>query len=169
MQQPRMLSAREIANEVVEVGKYKVARKNSVVVVSGMWEGLFIALGYTVYLLVYGQMTDAYAGKIVGAFLFPVALILILLTGADLFTGNTLIGKAYFKKEVKLGAFVKNLALVWIGNLLGVLLGIGLLAGAELFTNGVSEHVAENIRHLAEVKVTLSTSAIFFRAILCII
>ena len=27
MQQPRMLSAKEIANEVVEVGKYKVSRK----------------------------------------------------------------------------------------------------------------------------------------------
>ena len=167
MQQPRMLSAKEIANEAVEVGKYKVARKDSVVLVSGMLAGLFIALGYTVYLLVYGQMTDPYAGKIVGAFLFPVALILILLTGADLFTGNTLIGKAYFKKEVKLGAFIKNLVLVWIGNFLGVLLGIGLLAGAELFTNGVNPHVAENIRHLAEAKVSLSTSAIFFRAILC--
>ena len=45
MQQPRMLSAKEIANEVVEVGKYKVARKNSVVLVSGMLAGLFIALG----------------------------------------------------------------------------------------------------------------------------
>ncbi|MDE5977595.1 MAG: formate/nitrite transporter family protein [Turicibacter sp.] len=168
MQQPRMLSAKEIANEVVEVGKYKVSRKNSVVVISGMLAGLFIALGYTIYLLMYGQMSDPFVGKIVGAFLFPVALILILLTGADLFTGNTLIGKAYFKKEVKLSAFIKNLALVWVGNLLGVLLGVALLTGAHLFTTGVSEQVAENIRHLAEVKVnTLTTSEVFFRGILC--
>ena len=137
MQQPRMLSAKEIANEVVEVGKYKVSRKNSVVIISGMLAGLFIGLGYTGYLLVYGQMENHFVGKLIGSFLFPVALILILLTGADLFTGNTLIGKAYFKKEVPLSAFVKNLALVWIGNFLGVLLAVALLAGANLFTNGV--------------------------------
>ena len=83
MQQPRMLSAKEIANEVVEVSKYKVSRKNSVVLISGMLAGLFIGLGYTVYLLVYGQMSDPYVGKVVGSFLFPIALILILLTGAD--------------------------------------------------------------------------------------
>lgn len=168
MQQPRMLSAKEIANEVVEVGKYKVSRKNSVVIISGMLAGLFIALGYTVYLLVYGQMENHFVGKLIGAFLFPVALILILLTGADLFTGNTLIGKAYFKKEVKLSAFIKNLALVWIGNLLGTLLGVALLTGAHLFTNGVDPGVADSIRHIAEVKInTLSTSEVFFRAILC--
>lgn len=168
MQQPRMLSAREIANETVEVGKYKVDRKNSVVILSGMLAGLFIGLGYTVYLLVYGQMTDHYTGKIVGAFLFPVALILILLTGADLFTGNVLIGKAWFKKDVKLGAYVKNLALVWLGNLLGVLLAVALLHGANLFTNGVDPAVANGIRNIAEVKInTLSTSEVFFRAILC--
>lgn len=167
MQQPRMLSAKEIANEVVEVSKYKVSRKNSVVLISGMLAGLFIGIGYTVYLLVYGQMGN-YTGKIIGAFLFPIALILILLTGADLFTGNTLIGKACIKKEVKIGCFIKNLVLVWIGNLLGVLVAIGLLYGAKLFTNGVDPAVAENIRHIAEVKIhTLSTLEVFFRAILC--
>ena len=168
MQQPRMLSAKEIANEVVEVSKYKVSRKNSVVLISGMLAGLFIGLGYTVYLLVYGQMSDPYVGKVVGSFLFPIALILILLTGADLFTGNTLIAKACFKKEVKVSAYIKNLVLVWVGNLLGMLCAIGLLYGARLFTNGVSPTVAENIMHIAEVKIhTLSTSEVFFRAILC--
>lgn len=168
MQKPRMLTAREIANEVVEVSKYKVSRKNSVVLISGMLAGLFIGLGYTVYLLVYGQMSDPYAGKIVGSFLFPIALILILLTGADLFTGNTLIAKAWFKKEVLLTAYLKNLVIVWVGNLLGVLVAIGLLYGANLFTNGVSPTVAENIRHIAEVKINnLSVVEVFFRAIIC--
>lgn len=168
MQEPRMLSAKEIANEVVEVGKYKVGRKNSVVLISGMLAGLFVSLGYTAYLLVYGQMENHYVGKLVGSFLFPVALILILLTGADLFTGNTLIGKAYFKKDVTLTQFIKNLALVWVGNLLGVLVGIALLAGAELFTSGVDPEVANSIRHLAEVKANdLTAMQIFFRGILC--
>lgn len=67
-----------------------------------------------------------------------------------------------------LSAFVKNLALVWIGNFLGVLLAVALLAGANLFTNGVDPEVANSIRHIAEVKInTLSTSEVFFRAILC--
>lgn len=168
MQQPRMLSAKEIANEVVEVGKYKVGRKNSVVLISGMLAGLFISLGYTAYLLVYGQMENHFVGKLIGSFLFPVALILILLTGADLFTGNTLIGKAYFKKDVTMAQFIKNLVLVWVGNLLGIIVGIVLLTGAQLFTSGVSPDVADSIRHLAEVKANdLTTMQIFFRGILC--
>ena len=117
----QMLAPKEIAEATVGVGKYKTSKKNSIVFVSAMLAGLFIGLGYTGYLIVSGIMADAAVGKVVGALLFPVGLLLVLIAGADLFTGNTLVTMAWYKKEIKLGDVAKNLSIVWLGNLVGAL------------------------------------------------
>lgn len=96
----QMLALKEIAEATVGVGKYKTSKKNSIVFVSAMLAGLFIGLGYTGYLIVSGIMADAAVGKVVGALLFPVGLLLVLIAGADLFTGNTLVTMAWYKKKL---------------------------------------------------------------------
>ena len=92
----QMLSPKEIADATVGIGQYKTSKKNSIVLVSAMLAGMFIGLGYTGYLIASGIMADAAVGKIVGALLFPVGLLLVLIAGADLFTGNTLITMAWY-------------------------------------------------------------------------
>ena len=159
----QMLAPKEIAEATVGVGKYKTSKKNSIVFVSAMLAGLFIGLGYTGYLIVSGIMADAADGKVVGALLFPVGLLLVLIAGADLFTGNTLVTMAWYKKEIKLGDVAKNLSIVWLGNLVGALFLVVLVYYSNTFTGSI----AEGVMHLAEKKVHLNMVELLTRSTLC--
>lgn len=159
----QMLAPKEIAEATVGVGKYKTSKKNSIVFVSAMLAGLFIGLGYTGYLIVSGVMADAAVGKVVGALLFPVGLLLVLIAGADLFTGNTLVTMAWYKKEIKLGDVAKNLSIVWLGNLVGALFLVVLVYYSNTFTGSI----AEGVMHLAEKKVHLNMVELLTRSTLC--
>ena len=128
-----------------------------------MLAGLFIGLGYTGYLIVSGIMADAAVGKVVGALLFPVGLLLVLIAGADLFTGNTLVTMAWYKKEIKLGDVAKNLSIVWLGNLVGALFLVVLVYYSNTFTGSI----AEGVMHLAEKKVHLNMVELLTRSTLC--
>lgn len=159
----QMLAPKEIAEATVGVGKYKTSKKNSIVFVSAILAGLFIGLGYTGYLIVSGIMVDAAVGKVVGALLFPVGLLLVLIAGADLFTGNTLVTMAWYKKEIKLSDVAKNLSIVWLGNLVGALFLVVLV----YYSNTFSGSIAEGVMHLAEKKVHLNMVELLTRSTLC--
>ena len=150
----QMLAPKEIAEATVGVGKYKTSKKNSIVFVSAMLAGL---------LIVSGIMADAAVGKVVGALLFPVGLLLVLIAGADLFTGNTLVTMAWYKKEIKLGDVAKNLSIVWLGNLVGALFLVVLVYYSNTFTGSI----AEGVMHLAEKKVHLNMVELLTRSTLC--
>ena len=80
--------------------------------------GAAIALGGTVFL--------ACENRVVGAFLFSVGLLTVLVFGFDLFTGKAC-NEAFIKKPQKL-------ALIWLGNLIGaVLFGLAVSTHANLF------------------------------------
>jgi formate/nitrite transporter len=53
---------------------------------------------------------------------FTVGLILVVVGGAELFTGNTLITMAYASKKVTLGQLLRNWGIVYVGNLVGSIL-----------------------------------------------
>jgi formate/nitrite transporter len=53
---------------------------------------------------------------------FSVGLILVVVGGAELFTGNTLITMAYASKKVTLGQLLRNWGIVYVGNLVGSVL-----------------------------------------------
>ncbi|MFR7897833.1 formate/nitrite transporter family protein [Turicibacter sanguinis] len=108
-------------------------------------------------------MADAAVGKVVGALLFPVGLLLVLIAGADLFTGNTLVTMAWYKKEIKLGDVAKNLSIVWLGNLVGALFLVVLVYYSNTFTGSI----AEGVMHLAEKKVHLNMVELLTRSTLC--
>jgi len=53
---------------------------------------------------------------------FTVGLILVVIGGSELFTGNNLIVMAFASRKVTLGALLRNWVVVWIGNLVGSIL-----------------------------------------------
>ena len=151
-----MLAPKEIAESTVAVGEYKTSKPNQKVFLSAILAGLFIGLGYVGYLVVSGVMTDPGVAKVVGAAVFPVGLILVLIAGADLFTGNTLISMAWFSKKVSFKDFSKNLSIVWAGNLVGALFLVALIYTSHLFYDGIADatiHLAEKKAHLTFVEV----------------
>jgi formate transporter len=82
--------------------------------------GSFIGLGAEFCTLV---ITDSGLGfgpnKLLGGFVFSLGLILVVVAGAELFTGNNLIMMAWVGGKLSLGRVMRNWVVVYFGNLLG--------------------------------------------------
>jgi formate transporter len=67
---------------------------------------------------------------------FTVGLILVVVGGAELFTGNNLITMAFMSKKVTLGGLLRNWVVVWIGNLVGSMLTALIVFWGKQYTFG---------------------------------
>lgn len=65
---------------------------------------------------------DTWTLRTVCALIFPLGLGLVLVTGAELFTGNCMLPAALLERRGTAGQMVRNWALVYLGNGLGALL-----------------------------------------------
>lgn len=84
--------------------------------------GAYIAFGFILYLRVLSQWDHAIAG-LVGAMLFPIGLLLIVVGGGELFTGNILdLGVSLFLKKISVGQLLKNWGIVLLFNTIGAVL-----------------------------------------------
>jgi len=123
-----MLSPLELANYMLDVTNKKMNRKFSKIFVSSILAGMFIGLGFYACIVInsykYIDISHASEGilKFLGAFVFAVGLIMVLIAGADLFTGNCLVMFGCFKGEVKFTKVVCHLLIVILGNFLGGLI-----------------------------------------------
>ncbi len=126
--------------------------------------GVFVALAMvlnTVSNHIFFQSNPA-AGKVVGALYFSVAVLLIVLVGGELYTGNNFVmGFASYDHRVKWKKTVQIWIVSWIGNLIGAI-GFALLFVAA----GVSGSDAY-IRSFMHGKIYIPYNEMFFRAILC--
>ncbi len=61
-------------------------------------------------------------GKLIAGLVFPVGLMFVLFTGAELFTGNSLLVMPLFEKKIGIVSLLKNWVVVYLGNFLGALL-----------------------------------------------
>lgn len=83
--------------------------------------GAFIALGYLVYVKTSAHMPDG-IGHLVGSLLFPMGLVMILIGGGELFTGNILdLSVAFYAGKIKAYEVIRNWVLVFFGNALGAI------------------------------------------------
>lgn len=132
-----------------------------------MFAGAFIAFGglfFTVFL------SDASLGwgaqRFVGGLAFCLGLVLVLICGAELFTGNSLMVCALKSKKITFVQMLKAWAIVWIGNFVGALFVVFLIYMAAIYKlNG--EAVANTMVSVAAGKVSIDAVTIFFRGILC--
>jgi len=82
--------------------------------------GAFIAFGACFSTTASAGMTGAYGlGRLVTGLTFSLGLILVVVAGAELFTGNVLIIIAFLSKQVSFAKLMRNWAIVYLGNLVG--------------------------------------------------
>jgi formate/nitrite transporter len=97
-----------------------------------------------------------------GAFGLPFGLIMVLVTGAELFTGNTaLVTAAYMEGKTSGKDLIKN----WIGSYFGNFVG-SLILAYLVFQSGTLGTLPGAV-NLATAKANLSWTAAFTRGILC--
>jgi len=157
----------QMARLVEEVGVRKVKLPALQMATLGMLAGAFISFGAMLYmLLVTGSELGFGPSRLVGGIGFSLGLILVVVGGAELFTGNNLIVMAWASRKVTTAELLRNLGLVYIANFAGALGTVVLfyLSGALDLNAGA---VAETAIAIARTKLQLGLVEAFFRGILC--
>mgnify|MGYP002129664346 CR=1 FL=1 len=132
-----------------------------------MFAGAFIAFGGLFFTVFLSDSTLGWgAQRVVGGLCFCLGLVLVLVCGAELFTGNSLMVCALKSKKITLAQMLKAWVVVWVGNFVGALFIVFLVYMAGIYKlNG--EAVANSMVSVAAGKVTVDWVTIFFRGILC--
>ncbi len=119
--------------------------------------GAYIALGAQGFMM-------AYDNAFLRAAVFPVGLMLIVLVGGELYTGNCLMTFGLIQKKINIREYVLSLLQVLFGNLIG-----SLAVAVILYYGGIynKPEMAEAIVKVAKAKVSLTTSQIILKGILC--
>jgi formate/nitrite transporter len=119
------------------------------------------------FLLVSSDSTLGFGlAKFLGGSVFTVGLMLVVVGGAELFTGNNLIVIAALNKQVRWGELFKSWVVVYLGNFAGsILIAAFLLWGGTWALNG--NLVGATALKVASSKVALTFGQAFFRGILC--
>lgn len=105
-------------------------------------------------------------GKLIGGLTFCLGLILVVVAGAELFTGNNLIIMAWANKRISTASVLRNWGVVYVGNLLGAMLTVivVLLSGHYTFGNGA---IGLNALNIANAKIGHSFIQAVFLGSLC--
>lgn len=159
-------SPAEVAECVVNAGKKKVSLALVPMFVLGILAGAYIAFGAELATLVGTGISDKVGfgiTKLLMGSVFSVGLMLVVIGGAELFTGNNLIITGVLQGEVSFGSMMKNWVIVYLGNLVGSLLMVVIMAKSGL----VDGDVGVTALKIATGKVNLAFSEAFFRAIGC--
>lgn len=109
----------DLLQEVVELAKKKSELSIRDMLIRGILAGAF--LGYATALVF--VVTSQGLPPIVGAILFPVGFVILVLLGLELVTGNfALLPAGLMAGKVRMAKLLRNLAWVYLGNLIGSLL-----------------------------------------------
>jgi formate transporter len=129
--------------------------------------GAFIAFGAVLYTYVIHDSTlSAGLTKLLGGLVFCLGLILVIVAGAELFTGNNLIVMAYVSRKVTLEQLLRNWGIVFAGNLVGSLGIVLVMWMTGQWTAGGSAVGAKALM-IADAKVNLTFWQALSRGTLC--
>jgi formate/nitrite transporter len=126
-----------------------------------------IGLGGMFFCIVLADPTLGFAAqRVLGGVVFSLGLALVVIGGAELFTGNCLIVMAWMNRQIKTWEVVKNWTVVWTGNLVGAL-GLVFLVFMSHHWAMHNSDVGAAVIKLAVSKIEPDFVTIFFKGILC--
>jgi len=129
--------------------------------------GAFIAFGAMFYTLtVTGSDLGFGPTRVLGGLVFSIGLILVVVGGAELFTGNNLIVMAWASRQVTLAGLLRNWTIVYAGNFVGSIATVVLLAMSGTLDMGGGS-VAVTAVKIAAAKTQLPFLEALVRGVLC--
>lgn len=157
----------EMARLVEEVGVRKTLLPVLPLFTLGVLAGAFIAFGAMFYtIVVTGSELGFGVTRLLGGVAFSVGLVLVLIGGAELFTGNNLIAMAWAARKVTTAALLKNWIIVYAANFVGAI-GSTVLVYFSGILNLSAGAVGEQAAAIAASKLSLTPMESFTRGILC--
>ncbi len=160
-------SPKEIAERVETVGVAKARLPLLPMALLGVLAGAFIGLGALFYVLVVSDPTLGYAAaRVLGGGVFSLGLLLVVVAGAELFTGNNLLAMAWADRRISSTELLRNWLIVCVANFVGAagLAVLVFLSGHAQMNHGL---IAEQYVRIALAKSALPFHEAFFRGVLC--
>lgn len=151
-----------------EAGVAKSRRDTVTLFVLGVLAGAFIAFGAIFMTVVLTGSVELPWGlaRLLAGLVFSLGLILVIVGGAELFTGDSLMVVAYASGRISLAALLRAWFIVYAGNICGALATAALifLAGHYEFAGGA---LGKTALAIASAKAALPTVQLFLLAVLC--
>lgn len=167
MVEKRYLTPVETAYAIVQNGRRVLHQNFGRTFILSLLAGFYIAFGAQLSTVVTqdaAQFTGLGIARLLGGSVFSIGLMLVVICGAELFTGNSLLAGAALHGEISWGKLFENWVVVLAGNFIGSIFFAWLMFETRLWEQGA---VTEHALKIATVKCKLSFSAAFMRGILC--
>lgn len=160
-------SPREIALRVETVGVAKTRLPLLSTLMLGILAGAFIGFGALYFVLVKSDPSLGFAARqVLGGVAFSLGLILVIVAGAELFTGNNLLAVAWADHKISSTELLRNWTIVFAGNFVGAT-GLALLVFLSRHTEMNDGAIGREYLAIAAAKLALPFWTAFFKGILC--
>jgi formate transporter len=160
-------SPAEIADRIERVGVAKAQLPLLPMTMLGILAGAFIGFGALFYLIV---MSDADMGfatrRVVGGAVFSMGLLLVVVAGAELFTGNNLLAMAWADGRITTRELLRSWVVVAVANFIGAA-GLALLVWLSGHTELNGGAIGEQVLRIAQAKCAAPASRLFWNGVLC--
>lgn len=163
------LSPLEISKAISSIGEKKASATMLELCIFGVLAGIYIAFGANVATAVLsGGTLDAGLAKFLAGSVFSVGLMLVLIPGSELFTGNILMAIGFIYRKYSLLKVLRNWLIVYFGNFLGAVIIAWLVFASGLLTHlGNLTSIGAVAVEIAERKLQLGFTEALCRGILC--
>lgn len=170
METKNYLPPAEITYTTIQTGIKKVGMKYSNQFILGILAGAFIAFaaeGSNMAAFNLFARPETYGlGKVLAGAIFGTGLMLVVLAGGELFTGNTMILGGVLDGKVKFTDMLKNWFFVYSGNFIGAILLAYMMVHSGLYNSGANVLGGVTIK-MASYKVGLPFVSAFYLGIMC--
>lgn len=159
----------QVAESVANAGKTKASLPFLQMLILGIFAGCYIAFGAELATMVMTGTADKLGlgmSKFMGGAVFSTGLMLVVIGGAELFTGNNLMTIGLSRRQFGFTGLIYNWVIVYIANLLGSLLLVYIMYESNLWHTG-GDAVGTTALNIAAGKVNLTFSEAFYRGIGC--
>jgi formate/nitrite transporter len=164
------LKPAEITDYTISAAQDKAGGSFQKLLVLGILAGAFIAFAAEgsnmAAFNLFAEPTTYGLGKALAGVVFGTGLMLVVLAGGELFTGNTLMLAAVLDQKITVSKMLRNWLIVYAGNFLGSLLIAYMMVNSGLLGSGAAMLGAVTVK-IAVYKVNLSFLQAFYLGIMC--
>lgn len=127
------LSAKESVEKYIEGSQVKFQMSFLQLFCKAILAGAMIAFGAAASSVAAHTVSDVGLARLAAAVVFPVGLMMVILLGAELFTGDCMIAMSVMDGKQKLGDLIRVLFIVYFGNFVGAtMLAVGISLSGQL-------------------------------------
>lgn len=159
-------SPKNVIEGTINAGIAKAAMPLGRMILLGILAGIFIALGGAGSNVAVHDIANVGLQRTLAGVIFPAGLMMIVLVGGELFTGNCMMTMAAWDKKIKWSQMLRNLVIVFFSNLIGALF-IALLVYLSGQFDYTSGKLGAYTISVAVKKIALSPYRMVLSGILC--